>query len=374
MRRSPGRAQPRYTAGRMIGYQQGLIEGRHYGRALAVKQQFAAMHQPRLWNKRVLFVTSGKGFPYSPLDEAVAAALRKMTAYCETALPNDPILGIIDRVQPDLVLVLEGMVLPPDLMNTIHSRGIRTALWLTDDPYYTDITGRIAPYYEFVFTLEKSCLPFYQQMGCSRVHYLPLGANPDVFLPRPVHPFRRREISFIGTGYWNRIAFFNQVLPLLHHRNFLLSGWWWHRLRRFRTYRRKIQLGRWMGPQETSEVYCASQIVINLHRAFDDESYNSNSRKIPAVSLNPRTFEIAACGAFQLTDERSDLASFYVPGDEIITYSSPSDFVEKVNYYLSRPEERRDIALRALKRTLHEHTYEQRLNQLFTIIFEQTPG
>lgn len=116
-------------------------------------------------------------------------------------------------------------------------------------------------------------------------------------------------------------------------------------------------------------MYCASQIVINLHRSPDDESYNLNSRKIPALSVNPRTFEIAACGAFQLSDERADLSSLYAPGEEMITYSSPEDFLAKVEYYLRNPEQRSEIALRAMQRTLRDHTYEARLQKMFEIVF-----
>lgn len=365
----------RYWVGRQWGYGDGQRDGYHYGKALAIKQQLEREHVRLVWNKRVLFVTTGKGYPYSPLDQAVADALRAITLHCEAVSPKAALQPILDRMKPDLVIVLEGMEFPLEALNQIRERGIRTAIWLTDDPYYTDITGKLAPYYEHVFTLELSCLDFYRQMGCRQVQYLPLGVNPSAFFPRPVTGARRLDASFIGTGYWNRIAFFNRIFPSLLPRKVLISGWWWDRLKRYRRYRGRIQLGKWMGPEETSEYYCASQIVINLHRAHDDESYNSNSRKIPALSVNPRTFEIAACGAFQLSDERADLMNLFTPGEEMITYSSPEDFLAKLHYYLSHPEERSGIAIRAMQRTLREHTYEARLQKLLSAVFEgEHPG
>jgi hypothetical protein len=124
-----------------------------------------------------------------------------------------------------------------------------------------------------------------------------------------------------------------------------------------------------MGPTETARHYFGSKIVINIHRSANDDSWNSNRRRIPALSVNPRTFEIAACGAFQLTDVRNDLSTMYRPGEEIVVYHSPHDFIEKMNHYLTHERERRDIALRGLRRTLLEHTYTQRLRTLFKIIY-----
>ncbi|WP_010271051.1 CgeB family protein [Paenibacillus senegalensis] len=360
-----------YLTGKQLGYGEGVRDGHHFGKAAVMKQLIEQQQVPHVWNKRVLFVTTGKHYPYSPLDQAITQALQKMTVQLQVAPPTADILPLVNQMMPDLVLVLEGMGFPLSMVHQIREKGIQTAIWLTDDPYYTDITGRLARYYTHVFTLELSCLDFYRQLGCPSVHYLPLGVNPSVFMPKPVDGRQRWEASFIGSGYWNRIHFFNKVLPQLSKRKLVISGWWWDRLKRYKRYRSRIRLGTWMGPEQTASFYSGSQIVINLHRSPDDESYNLNGRKIPALSVNPRTFEIAACAAFQLSDERADLASLYVPGEEMVTYSSPEDFLAKVDHYLRHPEERSRIALRAMQRTLRDHTYEARLQRMFEIVFPE---
>jgi spore maturation protein CgeB len=85
--------------------------------------------------------------------------------------------------------------------------------------------------------------------------------------------------------------------------------------------------------------------------------------------LNPRTFELAACGAFQLVDERELLSECFKVGEEIVTFSSVADLKDKIEYYRDRPEERRRIAARARERVLREHTYEKRLEQMLTLIY-----
>lgn len=122
-------------------------------------------------------------------------------------------------------------------------------------------------------------------------------------------------------------------------------------------------------PQETAVAYSGSKIVINLHRSHIDDAVNNNALYIPAVSPNPRTFEIAASGTLQLSDARDDLGSFYKVGEEIDTFSSSRELMDKIQYYLTHEEERREMSLRAFERTLRDHTYTRRLSQLLTIIY-----
>lgn len=165
------------------------------------------------------------------------------------------------------------------------------------------------------------------------------------------------------------MGFINKIAPVLESCNSMISGWWWERLPHYRRYGGRIKSGIWLTPEETAKFYYGSRIVLNLHRSHDDDSYNCNARKIEAFSVNPRTFEIAASGAFQMTDERSDLLNFYTPGEEVITYQSPEDCMDKIRYYLTHEDERREIALRSLRRTLLEHTYFKRIQALLTAVF-----
>ncbi|MBO9606982.1 MAG: glycosyltransferase [Paenibacillaceae bacterium] len=355
--------------GRAAGFDAGLKHGIHYGMSQTVVERYRTVPGAPRHNVRVLYVTSGKGFPYLPIDEALIASLQEGVADFAAIPPDANVTAAAKKFRPDLMLVLEGMQLPAEQTKAVRQRGVRTAVWFTDDPYYTDITAGIAPQYDFVFTLEMNCVPFYTAIGCNQVHYMPLAANTSVFQPQRLAPAYRRDVSFIGSAYWNRVAFFDSIAPALAGKHAMLSGLWWDRLKHYSRLAGKIGLNHWMTPEETAKYYFGSGVVINLHRAHDDDSYNHNSRKIPALSINPRTFEIAASGAFQLTDERLDLRNMYEIGREIVTYASPNEFLEKMEYYLQHEEERRDIALRGLARTLRDHTYRRRIDALLDIVF-----
>jgi spore maturation protein CgeB len=316
-----------------------------------------------------MFVTTGKGFPYSPIDAAIGETLKPLVSRLSIMDGRQPVASIASQLKPDIVIVLDGLHFDVSQVDEIRRNGIRTAVWFTDDPYYTDITAGLATHYDEVFTLERNCVEFYRQLGCPHVHHLPLGVYPAEF--RPWNPNRsiRKEVCFVGSAYWKRVAFFNRVTDYLASRETMISGIWWDRLKDFKRLESKIALGRWMGPTETAGMYNGAKIVINMHRAHDDETINNNSLGIGTVSPNPRTFEISACATLQLTDVRDDLAMYYIPGVEIETYSSPEEMIEKIDYYLHHEDKRREIAMRGMYRTMRDHTYSRRLETLLAILF-----
>jgi spore maturation protein CgeB len=354
------------------GYRQGTISGYRMGGCEAIMRSIS-LDSPILWKKKIImYVTSGKGFPYSPLDQAIINSINPMVMELIVGTPNQDIAELASQRKPDLVLVLDGMIFPIEQVNRLRTLGIRSAVWLADDPYYTDITIVFAPLYDFVFTLELNCVSFYKDFGCAQVHYLPLGFSPHMYRPKSVPMSNRRDVCFVGSGFWNRVHFFDGITDFLIQKNMCISGQWWERMQNYIKLKHRIRLNHWMGAEETADFYNGTKIVINLHRAFDDATFNNNSRLIQAVSPNPRTFEISGCGVLQLTDIRDDLSRFYTPGQEIVTYASAEELMSKIDYYLKNEDERNELAFRGLKRSMRDHTFTNRLTQLFHTVFDQT--
>ncbi|MCM3746887.1 glycosyltransferase [Paenibacillus pasadenensis] len=352
---------------RQAGFNAGLEHGRWYGKCQVGLDKSA--FKPPVFPIHVLFVATAKGYPYSPLDAAISGTLRSMTAQLSMTDTHQPVVQQAKSLRPDAVIVLDGLQFPVEQVDAIRALGIPTAIWFTDDPYYSDITKVLAPHYDYVFTLEKNAVELYQSMGCANAHYLPLGVNPAEFRPRNPELAKRREVCFIGSAYHKRVEFFNEITPYLLKRSVFISGLWWDRLRDYKRLKSQIRSGKWMGPAETAATYNGAKIVINMHRAHDDHSFNYNSAGLTAVSPNPRTFEISACGTLQLTDIRNDLPRFYKPGVDLDTFASARELIDKIDYYLAHEEQRQEIALRGMYRTMREHTYGHRLTDMLTVMF-----
>ncbi|MEK5477622.1 glycosyltransferase [Paenibacillus sp. FSL R5-0407] len=358
---------PARQDGRNAGFQAGFDEGYLRGRMDVISSRPGPAFPLR--QIHVMYVTSGKGYPYSPVDEGIIETLRTLAATVTVTDPTQNVSQQAEEARPDLVLALDGWHLSAEHVDSIRNMGIRTALWLTDDPYYTDITADLVMHYDYIFTLELNCVDFYRQRGCANVYYLPFAAYPGYYRPLRERAENPRNLSFVGSAFWNRVEFFQPVIHELMDRGLHINGFWWDRLFEPGAYPGRVEADKWMGPLDTAAIYSSSKIAINLHRSFNDTSVNNNTAMIEAVSPNPRTFEISASGTLQIVDIRSDIVNFYTPGVEIETFSSSSELIEKIDYYLSHEKERREIVLRGLDRTLREHTYAHRLNELLLHVF-----
>jgi spore maturation protein CgeB len=78
-------------------------------------------------------------------------------------------------------------------------------------------------------------------------------------------------------------------------------------------------------------------------------------------AVNQRVFDVPACGAFLLTDQKESLNDLFDVGNEIITYSDKDEIPEVADFYLRHPDKRQVIAQKGRERVLKDHTYRKRL-------------
>jgi spore maturation protein CgeB len=109
------------------------------------------------------------------------------------------------------------------------------------------------------------------------------------------------------------------------------------------------------------KVFSATTINLNLH------STTSADLDPQADFVNPRTFELAACGAFQLVDHRSLLSDFFSPQD-MVSFRSFDEVPGLVQRWLADPPARQAMASAAKARVLSAHTYMHRMKDLLAQI------
>jgi spore maturation protein CgeB len=368
-----------HELGFMQGKQAGANEGWMDGFRLGRSEKFLRELPPDpCWRREinVLYVSSGIGYPYPPIDQAITEALSGLVGQLIIAGPGDPVSSIAAANNIDLMIVLNGVVLPPEQVMNVRNQGIVTAVWFTDDPYYTDWTIDIAPRYDYIFTLEKTCVELYRSLGCRHVFHLPFAVNPAIFHAQNVTIEYRSDICFIGTAYWNRVQMIEKLSEYLANKRTMIAGSWWDRLNPSAAALLKdsIRSEEWLSPETTAAYYNGAKIVINLHRASDDRTINFNGIQIGAVSVNPRSFEINACHTLQVMDMREDVSEHYRPNQEVLCYKSDNELLELLEYYLNHEEERREIAFKGYKRTMLNHTYRHRVHQMLEHALTSIPA
>lgn len=98
---------------------------------------------------------------------------------------------------------------------------------------------------------------------------------------------------------------------------------------------------------------------ITLNRHIDVAENNAN---------NMRLYEATGVGAMLLTDRKDNLSELFEIGKEVVVYSSPEEAAELIRYYLAHPDEAQTIAKAGQARTLREHTYRHRMEELVPIL------
>lgn len=349
--------------------EQGLADGYRIGwrdGACEAVMQLAIPPTPVLYNLRVIFVPQGFQAIDNGIIQALRQSVRELHVVEAVRMAEQALL-----IRPDFVLVLNGLHVFPDdhlaQVDRIRAAGIRTIIWFADDPYVTDDTVVVAPHYDTILTHELSTIQLYQLVGCKEVHYMPLGVDIDIFKPIRVGSNYISDVCFIGQGFWNRVHMFDAIAQHLAGLKVFIAGGLWDRLKEYQRLKPFIRHG-WLPIEESAAYYNGARIVINLHRTTEAGSDNKNSYQYPGRSINPRTYEIAACGTMQLTDIREDLGTYYRPGLELETYSNAVELTDKIRYYLANEEARRLIAVRGLARTRREHTYLSRMTRLMQVL------
>jgi spore maturation protein CgeB len=265
--------------------------------------------------------------------------------------------------QPDLILALAQAPLTPQAIERLKTLKVPVAFWFVEDfrtlPYWKEVASS----YDFFFTIQQG--EFFEQLkaqGAKSVYYLPQGCFPAEHRPLKLNQDEQKtydaDLSFMGAAYYNR----KQTFPQLLEHDFKIWGTDWDLQSPVgqRVQNENLRVS----SEESVKIYNGAKIHLNLHSSTYHEGVNPEGDFV-----NPRTFEISACGGFQLVDQRSELVDLFLEGEEIATFKSVSDLKQKISYYLANAEERRLIAQKGRERVLAEHTLEHRMTELLLHIF-----
>lgn len=66
-----------------------------------------------------------------------------------------------------------------------------------------------------------------------------------------------------------------------------------------------------------------------------------------------------------MTSHRAGIAEFYEVGCELDTYQAPEELVEKARFYLPHPDAAEQLRKAGYRRTLRDHTWARRFQELF---------
>jgi hypothetical protein len=298
------------------------------------------------------------GYGYYPGTTGVyferALAHEHQVTYAGTAWYDRP--GYPPTV--DLSRVVAGLASQPDLFLYIDSGNafyapigleklpFPTAAYLIDawPPFVAHrrntFTLRLARLFDYVFVAHLGAVVLFTQWREGLpVDWLPLACDPEIHGDQ--HLERTYDVGFVGQYNPATYPERARVLQLLSERYAMND------------FRRPYYL------TELARIYSQSKIGFNM-------SVND--------ILTMRFFEVLASGAMLVTQASSrngqDQLAGLKEGEHFITFDGQADLVQKVDYYLSHPDERQRIAQAGQAVAVALHTYACRARQLLVRIAE----
>jgi len=280
-----------------------------------------------------------------------------------TALMSDMIVArALDRAV-DLVWLVAQSPMSLPAAQELNRNGIPTAFWFVEEWQLLTYWQEWAPLFDYFFAIQRG--PFMKALagrGVKRAQYLPLAADPQVHKPLDLTTGERAEfgseVSHVGAGYRNRRYLFSGLAGF----DFKLWGSDWDDPGVLGKVLQRN--GARISTDESVKIFNATSVNLNLHSSQFYDGVNPDGDY-----LNPRTFELAAAGAFQLVDFRKDLPDQFEPGREMVSFAESRELGPLIRYYLDHPAERQTIATAGRERVLLEHTYDLRMAQALDYIY-----
>jgi len=266
--------------------------------------------------------------------------------------------------RPHLFLVIHGHYVPRSLVAAARRAGAVCVLWATTDPYSMDVSVECACRgYDLVLTVEKAAVSEYREAGLEAV-YMPFACCPEFHRPVEVPKRYNSEVLFVRVGHSGRVELLSSLADMLPERKIRAVGERWEGFEKTNV---TVEKGP-AEPVETVRWYSGARVVLNLH-SEDTEFGPGNMKNVPAESPNVRLFEIAACGVYQIADNRPGISALGVP-----TFNTIRELAEKIEFALCCPEEAKKKAAELRQTVLEKHTYRHRVQGIAKMIGKRTAG
>ncbi len=279
---------------------------------------------------------------------------RKIWLYFRIRKNNRELSKIAEIIKPDLSLVIKGEYVFPKTLKTLKKYGL-VFNFNPDDPF--DSTNKTKwiieslPVFDCYFIWDKNLMRKIKKFGAKRVEFLPFAFDPKthrhVGLSKTDEEKYGCDICFVGTWEPQREKF--------------LSG--------LTTYDLKVWGNAWQKTKGPLKNHIKGKAIYGekFCSAVSGAKINLNFlRKQNRKSHNMRSFEIPACGGFQLATRSPFHKKFFGENVGIVCFENIKGMKDKIDHYLKHEKERKKIAKNGHEKIKNE-IYENRVKKILKI-------
>jgi spore maturation protein CgeB len=268
---------------------------------------------------------------------------------------NRDILKFCITRRPDAVLFWRPVLIHPDTIKEIASKGIRTISYNNDDPFH-NLTNKQLPRIQYrLWKRYIRCLPyfrhnfFYRKVNCREA--TELGATHSAvlypyFVPSTDRPIQltssensRFATDVVFAGHFEPDGRDTLLSAIINdgHSTKIWGGQYW-------SSDILASIGYKFGPvtpvfgRDYTAALCGAKVCLAFLSKLNRDTYTR------------RCFEIPACGRLLLAERTEDLLRLFDEDKEACFFSSKGELSDKVRWLLSNDSLRANIAAAGLRR------------------------
>ena len=274
------------------------------------------------------------------------------------------LITFVNNLKPDIILfILMTDEFSFETLDYLRKKYI-TINWFGDDQWRFDsFTKDYAPHFTYAITTDELAVSKYKTMGYNNVilsQWASFGFNKIEDVSSIKYKY---DVSFIGGVSSYRRWVIKELLKNGIKVECFGNGW----------ENGKVTFN------EMKNIFKTSKINLNISNSISYNPryilsviYNIKSlyelimSKKRVEQIKARNFEISAFGG--LTNYVQSIEDYFKIKKELEIYSSIDDLVLKIHYYLQNEDERKMIMLKGYKKAIKEHTYLNRLKDIFNVL------
>lgn len=240
------------------------------------------------------------------------------------------LMDAVSKHKPDVLLVIKGMHIDPDLLMQIKGEGVYLVNYNPDHPIHfeTKASGnqnilKGLRYYHLVCTyspvIEQQLMSLHQGF---KTCIIPFGYSPSRYNDNALeHVVLKKRVCFAGTADPYRAEQVKKLIQAGIEVDVYGAGY-----ERWIKKTKGLTIFPGVFSDAYNELLQLYAVSLNLYRRQNQGSHNM------------RSFEIPAVGGIQVVERSSQMAGFFKDGSEVFMYDSDGEWFEIIRDLLARSD------------------------------------
>ncbi len=287
----------------------------------------------------------------------------------------------LEHYQPNILFADDSSIFPNGFLTQLKKQIPSIQLIIGWDGLKHDNIELYAEY-DVILTPVKDSVEFYKKNN-KYSYFSPFGFETSILDKIDTSRQKQYDTSFVGSIFYAKDYHIKRFETLGHVASKIELNLWassfinksekqqWQPYRYLQ--RQRLMQGKykeWFYIWQLASINKGSVFGKEMYQTLFDSKITINQHIDVATKLagNMRLYEATGIGTCLVTDWKENMHEFFKIDEEVVTYKTSQECVDKIKYLLKNEEHRNRIAKAAQKRTLENYSFERRVRDVYFYI------